>query len=138
MLLSMYIRNSKDVWIRFEIRNFIYVIILQNHQNIGCKPLPKEEKNWNFETWPFTHYQTRTGILKHCVGHSPGVYVRVIIYMNWIQNRMKGNSITNHFTCLQRLFLSNQKYWIYPADLMIVKTKLGWYWVMSLVWVCRL
>ena len=36
-------------------------------QNIGCKLLPKEEKFWKFETWPFTHYQTRSGILKHCV-----------------------------------------------------------------------
>ena len=42
------------------------VFFVVNHQNIGCKLLPKEEKNWNFETWPFTHYQTRLGILKHC------------------------------------------------------------------------
>ena len=42
------------------------IFFVVNHQNIGCKPLPKEEKNWNFETWPFTHYQTGSGILKHC------------------------------------------------------------------------
>ena len=42
-------------------------IFLVNHQNIGCKLLPKEEKNWKFETWPFTLYQTRSSILNHCV-----------------------------------------------------------------------
>ena len=43
------------------------IFFVVNHQNIGCKLLPKEEKNWKFETWPFTHYQTRSSILKHCV-----------------------------------------------------------------------
>ena len=28
----------------------------------------------------------------------PGVYVRVSKYINWIQNKMKGNYITNYFT----------------------------------------
>ena len=45
------------------------VINILNHQNIGCKLLPNEEKIWKFETWPFTHYQTRSGILKHCELH---------------------------------------------------------------------
>ena len=41
--------------------------IVLNHQNIGCKRLlGKGEKNRKFETWPFTHYQTRSGILNHC------------------------------------------------------------------------
>ena len=42
------------------------IFFVVNHQNIGCKLLAKEEKIWKFETWPFTHYQTRSGILKHC------------------------------------------------------------------------
>ena len=47
------------------------IFFVVNHQNIGCKLLPKEEKIWKFETWPFTHYQTRSGILKHCVIAQP-------------------------------------------------------------------
>ena len=34
------------------------IFFVVNHQNIGCKLLLKEEKNWKFETWPFSHYQT--------------------------------------------------------------------------------
>ena len=59
--------------------NMKKIFFVVNHQNIGCKPLPKEEKNWDFETWPFTHYQTRTGILKHCV---LGVYKTKLGYFS--------------------------------------------------------
>ena len=45
-----------------------------NHQNIGCKLLPKEEKKIKSETWPFTHYQMRSSILNHC-----GVRVDLIL-----------------------------------------------------------
>ena len=31
-----------------------------------CIESPKEEKNLKSETWPFTHYQMRSGILNHC------------------------------------------------------------------------
>ena len=39
------------------------IFFVLNHQNIGCKLLSKEEKELKSETWPFTHFQTRSN---HC------------------------------------------------------------------------
>ena len=38
-----------------------------NYKNIWCKLLPKEEKSWISETWPFLNFLIRPGILLHCV-----------------------------------------------------------------------
>ena len=46
------------------------IFFVSNHQNIGCKLVPKGEKKLKFETRPFTNYQTRSGILNHCAKSS--------------------------------------------------------------------